>query len=53
MENLELTVSLFIRYQAISNRVYGELLERLRNDIDNLGELDVQDTVHICGILGT
>ena len=52
MEDFELTVSLFIRYQAHFNRVYGGLLQRLRHDIDNLGELNEQDTVHICGILG-
>ena len=52
MERLELTVSVFIRLQSLTNQLYGGLLDRLREDIDHLGQLDNDDRVHIIGILG-
>ena len=52
MDEIELTVSLFIRSHETTNRLYSTLIQRLKSDIEKLGELSTEDRIFLIGILG-
>ena len=52
MDEIELTVSLFFRSHETVNRLYSTLLQRLKSDIETLGELSTEDKIFLIGILG-
>ena len=52
MDDVELTVSLFFRSHETANRLFNTLLQRLKSDIERLGELSTEDRIFLIGILG-
>ena len=52
MDELELTISLMVQLQSVTNRLQRNLLDNVREDIEQLGPLDNSDRVFLIGILG-